>query len=323
VVVPVSVTDANGEPVTGLTKDSFRIAEEGRAQDIDRVTDAENTPLEIALLIDVSASVNPLFEFEKQAAAQFLETVLKPDDRATIFLIGDKPVSNMVRENAAQAADRVRTVNLSGKFTAFYDTVMLAAQYLHKNAPERSRRVIVALTDGEDNWSDMTRQSELAAYKQIDVNKLTQDKLNQLTSLTDAAHLAAQAKIRRELQNADTVFYSINPAGDSLRLNKISLRAQTGMETFAKDTGGAAFVPRFLTTSDTKEPVQNAGNGVKNKETLTKIFRQLTSELRAQYLIEYYSESDFPLNKFVKLDVGLVNRSAANVRARQGYYVKY
>jgi hypothetical protein len=181
----------------------------------------------------------------------------------------------------------------------------------------------VALTDGEDNWSDLTRQAEMATYKDLDVNKLNQDKLNQLASRTDAAHQSAQAKIRRELQNADTVFYSINPAGDSLRLNKISVRAQTGMETFANDTGGAAFVPRFLTTTNTKEPLQNAGNALKNKETLVRIFKQLTSELRAQYLIQYYSESDFPINKFVKLDVTLVSRNDSRVRARQGYYVKY
>ncbi|MEP7147914.1 MAG: hypothetical protein ABI857_03435, partial [Acidobacteriota bacterium] len=87
VVVPVSVTNPAGEPVLGLKAADFSVAEEGRTQNIDAVGDAENVPLEIALLIDVSGSVNPLFEFEKNAAGQFLKTVMKPDDRATIFLI--------------------------------------------------------------------------------------------------------------------------------------------------------------------------------------------------------------------------------------------
>jgi Ca-activated chloride channel family protein len=321
IVVPVSVTDSNGQPVIGLRADSFQIGEDGKSQTIDQVTDAENTPLEIALLVDVSGSVNPLFEFEIKAAAQFLETVMKADDRATIFLIGDKPISAMARENSVQAAVRVRAIVPSGKFTAFYDTVSVAAKYLQKNAPVRSRRVIVALTDGEDNWSDLTREAEKATYRDIDVNKLTQDKRNQLAARTDTAHVNAQTKILRALQDADTVFYVINPAGDSYKLNKISKRAQIGMDRFANDTGGTAFLPKFVSTK-MKDPLQNAGNSRRNEETLDRIFRQLASELRAQYLIQYYSESDFPRDKYVKLNVGLQNRSGVRVRARQGYFVK-
>lgn len=321
VVVPVSITDSNGQPILGLKAENFNILEDGRRQNIDQVTDAENTPLEIALLIDVSGSVNPLFEFEIKAAAQFLESVMKADDRATIFLIGDKPISAMARENAVQAANRVRTIVPSGKFTAFYDTVSAAARYLQRNAPVRCRRVIVALTDGEDNWSDLTREAEKATYRDIDVNKLTQETRNQLAARTDTAHLNAQSKILRDLQDADTVFYVINPAGDSYKLNKISRRAQIGVERFTNDTGGTAFLPKFLSTK-MKDPLQNAGNAKRNEATLDGIFRQLAGELRAQYLIQYYSESDFPLNKYVKLDVGLPNRSGMRIRARQGYYVK-
>lgn len=321
VVVPVSVIDANGQPVTGLKAQDFQVLEEGRNQAIDQVSDAEKTPLEIALLVDVSGSVNPLFDFEIKAAAQFLESVMKPEDRATIFLIGDKPISFLTRETASEAGARVRTIAPSGKFTAFYDTVSAAAKYLQKNAPLKSRRVIVALTDGEDNWSDMTRQAEMATYRDIDVNKLTQDKRNQLAARTDTSHQVAQVKILHDLQDADTVFYAINPAGDSYKLNKISLRAQTGMERFAGDTGGTSFLPRFLSTN-MKDPLQNAGNARKNEETLARIFRQLEGELRAQYLIQYYSEADFPLNRYVKLDVATVNKNGLRVRARQGYYVK-
>lgn len=321
VVVPVSVTDANGEPVLGLKAENFRVGEDGKAQLIDQVTNAEATPLEIALLVDVSGSVNPLFDFEIKAAAQFLESVMKGDDRATIFLIGDKPISAMARENSVQAAIRVRSIMPSGKFTAFYDTVSAAAKYLQKNAPVRSRRVIVALTDGEDNWSDLTREAEKANYRDIDVNSLTPEKRNQLAARTDAAHLQAQAQILRDLQNADSVFYVINPAGDSYKLNKISKRAQIGLERFSVDTGGTAFLPKFLSTN-MKDPLLNGINSKRNEETLDRIFKQLTGELRAQYLIQYYSDADFPVNKYVKLDVGLQNSNGLRLRSRQGYYVK-
>ncbi len=321
IVVPVSVTDATGQPVLGLNAQNFRLSEEGRPQEIDQVSDAENTPLEIALLIDVSGSVNPLFDFQIKAAAQFLETVMKAEDKATIFLIGDKPISLLARENASQAAARLRTIVPSGKFTAFYDTVATAARYLQKNAPVRSRRVIVALTDGEDNWSELTREAEKANYRDIDINRLTSEKRNQLAARTDAAHVAAQSSILRDLQNADTVFYVINPAGDSYKLNTISRRAQIGMARFANETGGTAFLPRFHSTN-MKDPLQNAGNARRNEATLEQIFKQLSSELRAQYLIQYYSEAEFPHNRFVKVNIGVTNRNDVKVRSREGYYVK-
>lgn len=321
VVVPVSVTNAAGEPVVGLKATDFRIAEENRPQTIDSLGNAENVPLEIALLIDVSGSVNPLFEFEKKAAAQFLQTVMKPEDRATIFLIGDKPSAVLQSENSAQAAARLQAVVPSGKFTAFYDTVSAAARYLRQHAPVKSLRVIVALTDGEDNWSDTVREAEMATYRDVDVSRLTAATRNQLAASTDNAHRLAQTRISRELQDADTVFYVINPAGASIKLNKISMRAQTGMEKFANETGGTFFLPAFAPTT-TRDPLQNASNMRKNEATLDRIFKQLANDLRAQYLIQYYSESEFPVNKFVKLNVELQNSAGRRVRARQGYYVK-
>lgn len=321
IVVPVSVTDANGEPVPGLKAENFRLSEEGTPQTIDSVGNAESVPLEIALLIDVSGSVNPLFEFEKKAAAQFLQTVMKPEDKATIFLIGDKPSAVLQSENSTLAAERLRAITPSGKFTAFYDTTAAAARYLRQNAPTKSLRVIIALTDGEDNWSDLVRDAEKATYRDVNVNSLTPEKRNQLAATTDSAHRAAQTKISRELQDADTVFYVINPAGSSFKLNKISMRAQTGMEKFANETGGTFFLPNFAPT-DTKDAMQNASNMKKNEAVLDRIFKQLASDLRAQYLIQYYSEAEFPNNKFVKLDVSLSPAGGARLRARQGYYVK-
>ncbi len=321
VVVPVSVTNAAGDPVTGLKATDFRIAEEGSAQTIDSVGNAETVPLEIALLIDVSGSVNPLFEFEKKAAAQFLQTVMKPEDHATIFVVGDKPTPVLQRENALVAGERLRALTTSGKATAFYDTVTAAAKYLRQNAPVRSLRVIIAITDGEDNYSEMVRNAESATWSKVDVNTLTTKTLNQNASQTDVAHGKAQTKVSRELQDADTVFYVINPAGLSIKLNKISMRAQTGMEKFANETGGTFFLPAFQPTT-TKSELQNASNMKKNEAVLDRIFRQLASDLRAQYLVQYYSEADFPTNKFVKLAVGLQNQPNHRVRARQGYYVK-
>ncbi|NOT49128.1 MAG: hypothetical protein HOP17_15465, partial [Acidobacteria bacterium] len=92
IVVPVSVIDANGNPVEGLKAEDFRLREENRQQAIDSVGNADNVPLEIALLFDISATTSPMFKFQQETAAKFLQEVLKPSDRATIYTVGASPI---------------------------------------------------------------------------------------------------------------------------------------------------------------------------------------------------------------------------------------
>src|ERR687895_815287 len=149
VMVPVSVTDGNGQAVQGLTKTDFRLEEEGKTQEIAEMGNPEQVPLEIALLIDVSGSTNTRFEFEKAAAARFLREVLKKDDRASLFMIDRVPVLKQVSTTADAAANALLSfVPAADKGpTAFYDTVVEAAQYLEKT-PARHRRVVVVISDG-------------------------------------------------------------------------------------------------------------------------------------------------------------------------------
>ena len=316
VVIPVSVTDANGQPVFGLKAQDFRVAEENKAQQIEQVSEAEKVPLEIALLIDVSSSVNKIFELEKSAAAQFLQGVMRPEDRATIFLITDKPVLLQTRDTAEKTSIKVRSIAQTKSSTAFYDTVTAAARYLSANAQTRSRRVILSLSDGEDNYSEQTRKSVVAAYKTLDVNKLTQKDLDQRANRTAKSHALAQNSVLKSLQNTDTVFYTINASGPSVKLNVASQRAQNALQQFADQTGGTAFLPQFVTEKN------SASFEKQNIRILDGIFRQISAELRAQYLLQYYSEGDFPSNKYVKLDVGLNSPQKFRVRARKGYFVK-
>ena len=324
VVVPVSVTDSNGQAVTGLKAEDFRINEEGKQQTIERVGTADSVPLEIALLFDVSASTDKMFKFEQETAAKFLQEVMRPEDRATVFAIGSQVQLLSPRDTAERAAAAVRAITPTKDSTAFFDTVGDAAEYLRKNAPQGTRRVIVVISDGEDTNSARIAKALQDGYKKIGerINTIDTKSLYQLTVANrNEASKAERLRVMRALQNADTVFYSINPAGSSFQLNQISVFGQENMQKFADDTGGTAFLPKFQPI-DTKDVYQNGNNTRANAELLDRIFRQLANELRSQYLIQYYSEADFPLNKYVKLDVGIPSRAAARVRARQGYYVK-
>jgi VWFA-related protein len=247
---------------------------------------------------------------------------MRGEDRAAIFLIGEKPVLAQPRDTAQKTAATIRNLTIPRKSaTAFYDTVTAATNYLRQNSPQRSRRVLLVLSDGEDNFSNAIRVAEIRNYRNIDLNKLDEKELNRIAARTDQTHKQAQAHVLKQLQDADTVFYAVNPAGVSIKFNKISTRAQNAMQSFSDQTGGTAFVPRFQSSS-LKDKLQNSYNEKYNQETLTTIFRRLANELQAQYLVQYYSEGDFPANKFVKLAVGLQNQPNLRVRARQGYFVK-
>lgn len=324
VVVPISVLDAAGQPVMGLKESDFRIFENKRPQEIAQVRDAEDVPLEIAILFDISGTTNPMFEFQQETAAKFLREVMRPEDRATIFTIGEETVLVQARETAERSAVSIQTIKPTKQYTKFYDTVRDAADYLNNNTPPGRRKVIVVISDGEDTNSDGVRRGFQSVYASLgkQLNTITTSKLRDLLdNKRTEIRIKEQAKVLKSLQNADTVFYSINPAGSSYKLNKISVFGQDNMEKFAVETGGTAFLPKFLPI-DVKNDFQRESNVRKNTATLEGIFRQLANELRAQYLVEYYSNGDFPVNKYVDLDVGLTTPANYRLRARQGYYVK-
>lgn len=311
VVVPASVTTAEGEPVQGLKATDFRLEEEGRAQEIAQVGDAEQVPLDIAILFDVSSSVSQkdFFAFQQQAAASFLKQVLKPSDRAAIITIAMQPVlvQSLTAGDVASAKFMTIPAATKSEATAFYDSVSFAAKYLAANAPGRHRRVILVISDGDDTYSTAVREQVLAEYEAQKKAEAEGGNKQAVTAAlhkaTDARHQRAVTALEREVQRADIVFYSINPGGPSIRLNEIATRAQNGMQQIANVTGGTAYVPA-------------------NADALSTVFRQIANELRAQYLLQYYSNSNAPNGKYLNIKVNTPARSDLRVRARQGYYVK-
>lgn len=324
VVVPVSVTDSSGQPVLGLTATDFFVSEENRPQTIERVSDADKVPLEIALLFDVSATTYNMFQFQQETAAKFLQEVMRPEDRATIFTIGERPRLIQARDSSDKAVVSIKSIQPTKQFTAFYDSVRIAADYLQKNAPSGTRKVVVVISDGDDTNSEGIKRALDDGYRKLGKKIDTMDRktLYEYTvNSRNAASVREQNRVLQSLQNADTVFYSINPGGNSLQLNKVAQFGQSNMEKFAVQTGGTAFLPKFQPVG-LKDGLQNSFNMKRNQEMLTQIFRQLANELRAQYLVQYYSEADFAVNRYVNLKVGLSNPRNLKVRAREGYFVK-
>jgi VWFA-related protein len=247
---------------------------------------------------------------------------MRPEDHATIFTVGERAGLIQSRGNSNQSAIAVKSIRPTKQQTAFYDSVAEAASFLQKNAPQRTRKVIVVISDGDDTSSKGVIKAIFDAERKIVQNNISDKELRGIrVKARDAAKVKEQNKVLQSLQNADTVFYSINPGGNSYQLNQGSLFGQSNLQRFADETGGTAFLPKFQPIT-LKDSGQNAMNTRKNQEVLTKIFRQLANELQAQYLVQYYSEGEFATSKYVKLDVGLTAPNKYRLRARRGYFVK-
>jgi len=304
VMVPVSVTDDQGQAIQGLQVKDFRLDEEGKQQEIAEIGDPEQIPLDIAILFDTSSSVGSkgFFGFQQQSAAAFLKQVMKPVDRAAVFTIGMEPGLLQPLASAQVAANSILAIQPPSKNvpTAFYDTVSAAAQYLADKSESRHRRVIVVISDGDDNFSQRTRDASIAEYR---ANTKGQAVSDSSRGLMQDLHRRAIADIQQAVLKADATFYSVNPGGRSIQLNLIAVRAQNGMQTVAQATGGTAFVP----------------DGEKDLEV---VFRQVAAELRGQYLLQHYGDSDAPVGQFRRIAVTVPTRPQARVRARQGYYPK-
>ncbi len=304
VMVPVSVTDSQGQAVQGLKREDFRLEEEGRNQQITEMGDPEQVPLDIALLFDISSSVSQkgFFAFQQSAAAAFLKQVMKPVDKAAVFGISGEPVLISPLSSTEVAAAKILAIPpaTSPVPTAFYDTVAAAAKYLIENSPGNHRRVIIVLTDGDDNFSNRIRDLSIAEARANLRGEMTAS--GALASL-QAKHRVAVQVTQQVVQKADAIFYAVNPGGPSVRMNVISMRAHTGMQSVADATGGTAFLP----DSD---------------KDLERVFRQVAAELRGQYLLQYYGNSEAAPGQFRRIQVKLPARPELRIRARQGYYAK-
>jgi len=207
VSVPVSVTDASGRGIADLRVENFRLSEDGKPVGISRLMDSSR--LNIALLFDVSGSVNNNFEFEQNAAIEFLKKIWKDGDAVTIISFDEQPEIRLKNgDNLQEAMWTLRQIRPTGKTTSFFDALILAAQLVEQSASEETRQAIVVLSDGADNTSVSGFPATLA-----------------------------------EMQRRNVVFYAINPSGAAaIRLNRVSGKGQENLEAFAKATGGTVFL---------------------------------------------------------------------------------
>lgn len=204
-----TVTDKSGRFKRDLKRSDFGLLDDGRPPAaVIAFTQQTNLPLRIGIMLDTSSSIRTRFKFEQDAAQDFFYQVLKPRDRA--FVEGFDIQIALAQDYTANedllntGIHKLRPGGGTALFDALYHTCQ--QQMLTLRDEFDVRKVIVMVSDGDDNYSQ--------------------------AQMSDAIKMC---------QRADTIVYTISTDTSPTRG-----RGSEVMKTIAENTGGQAFFPNRL-----------------------------------------------------------------------------
>jgi VWFA-related protein len=151
-----TVSDRHGHFVTGLQQQNFGLLDDGRPPErVLSFKQQTNLPLRVGLMLDTSTSIRQRFQFEQQAATDFLLQVLRPEDRA--FVEGFDVQTELSQDftNRIDLLDTGIRKLRPGGGTALFDSLYKTCrdQMLTLKQSGSVRRAIVLVSDGDDNYS--------------------------------------------------------------------------------------------------------------------------------------------------------------------------
>ncbi|MEP7355446.1 MAG: VWA domain-containing protein [Acidobacteriota bacterium] len=233
-----TVRDKTGKIIQGLTKDDFILEEQGHAQEIRYFTQQSDLPITIGLLIDVSGSLAALIEEEKTVTLEFVNAVLREQDLGFLIvfagtvLMEQRPTSSLAELSRSIA--RLRFPPFGG--TQIYDAVVMAADDVLK--AREGRKVIIVLSDGEDNSSRASLTHAVEAAQRADslvytfqIGPLGPSRWERLSTETGGRYFkngsslpAAFSEIRKELRNQYSLGFEPKAAAAGFRSLKLSTK---------------------------------------------------------------------------------------------------
>jgi len=163
VQLPVSVLDKKGFPIRGLQPEHFAVYEDKVLQNIS-LFKQEDIPLSVGLVVDASSSMYDKHDRLSVAAMTFVRES-NPQDETAILSFGD--VVNLEQEFTTNTNVLSRALNgipANGN-TALYDAVALASQHV-KEEGYHEKKVLLVISDGEDNHSKLKLKQVLAAIQE-------------------------------------------------------------------------------------------------------------------------------------------------------------
>lgn len=217
VPLTVTVTDASGRYVSGLTAADFAIFEDNVPQAISFFAQ-EALPVDLAFVLDLSSSMRPDMPLVRSAAKGLVKALRDGDRGAVVAVTSSVGMPQSFTTDRGQVASAIDALSASGA-TAIYDGVYIALTALARERQTQSeprRQVLVLLSDGQDNASHVSADdvSDLARRAGVCIYSI---------ALKGSSRLAAQNNGRERDLTAE--------------------RAAFTMRRLASDTGGRIFLP--------------------------------------------------------------------------------
>jgi VWFA-related protein len=265
VTVDVAVTDNKGHFIPGLPPSAFRVLEDNVPQQIKSITPGE-APMTVALVVEFSARFQQFWGstwYQTLTAAYGFAQSLKPDDYLAIVAYDIRPeILSDFTTDRRKTQEALQRLNIPGFSEAnLYDALTDTADRM---SGIEGRKAIVLISSGIDTFSKKNYGEARKALQEAGVPVYAIGLMQALRDMADA----------------------MGAMGSIARLD--FLQADNAMRTFAKETGGMAFFPRFLGEFPT-------------------IFQNIHQALRQQYVISYNPSNTAHDGTFRKIKVELVN----------------
>lgn len=163
-----TVKDAGGELISSLTKDDFKIRDNGIAQEVKLFERRTEQPLSISVLIDNSGSTAKDLRFETDSVTRFLRAVVRdgnPDDAVALYSFNweVRELSGFTRNLQRLERELKKLKGEAG--TSLYDAIYVASEELRERD---GRHVMIVVTDGGDTVSSTTYHKALEAVHRAD-----------------------------------------------------------------------------------------------------------------------------------------------------------
>ena len=171
-----TVMDRHHNFITDLDQSDFKVSEDGTPQEIRFFGRDTDLPLRIGLLLDTSNSIRPRLEFEQDAAIDFLSSVLRRNkDQAFLMTFDNEP--EVIQDYTGDVSELTNAIRKqrAGGGTALNDAIYRASEKLI-NPPSPAgqsaevRRVLVVISDGDDNLSDHALSEALEGAMRAEVS---------------------------------------------------------------------------------------------------------------------------------------------------------
>jgi VWFA-related protein len=217
----VTVMDHHHNFITDLDKGDFTVLEDGMPQQIRFFGSETDLPLRIGVLLDTSNSIRPRLQFEKDAATDFLSKVIRREkDEAFLMTFDNEPQIIQDYTDDFSLLQTAIEEQRAGGGTALNDAIVMASEKLEhapipKSGESEVRRVIIIISDGNDDLSDHALSDAIDAAIRSEAAIFTVSTNTDWLSIDEPSHPKK---------------YNLDP-GDKILLN------------FADQTGGQAFFP--------------------------------------------------------------------------------